>query len=273
MDLDFSDEQQQLRDAVRKWVDKEYSFERRRTIAKSGGFSRKVYRELATRGLCGLYAAESDGGLGMGPVEAMVVMEELGRGIVLEPISQTLIAGAVLSGYAPKALAGAHLAGIASGHSLVVLAHQERAARYRLAQCDATASAFGDSWKLSGTKSLVSIGDLADAFIVPATIDGVMALFLVDGRTDGVHTRGYGTLDGGRAAEVEFKNANAELITTDGLRALEHAVDVGIAANCAEAIGVLDQTMSITTEYMNTRKQFGVVISSFQALRHRLADM
>ena len=273
MDFDFSDDQLQLRDAVRKWVGKEYSFARRRTIVKSGGFSREVYRELAALGLCGLYVAESDGGLGMGPVEAMVVLEELGRGIVLEPITQALIAGAVLSVYAPRGLATAHLAGIANGDSLVVLAYQERAARYRLGLCAATASASGDGWTLSGIKSVVSIGDLADAFIVPATIDGVMALFLVRGRTDSVDTRGYGTLDGGRAAEVEFKNARAELITTDGLQALEHAVDVGIAATCAEAIGVLDQTMSITAEYMNTRKQFGVAISSFQALRHRAADM
>ncbi len=273
MDFDFSDEQLQLRDAVRKWVAKEYSFERRRMIIKTGGYSRDVYRELATLGLCGLYVAESDGGLGMGPVEAMVVLEEFGRGIVLEPITQALIAGAVLSVYAPRGLATAHLAGIANGDSLVVLAHQERDARYRLGLCSVTASASGDGWTLSGIKSLVSVGDLADTFIVPATIDGVMALFLVQRRTDGVHTRGYGTLDGGRAAEVEFKDASAELITTDGLRALEYAAEMGIAATCAEAIGVLDQTMSITTEYMNTRKQFGMAISSFQALRHRAADM
>ncbi len=200
-------------------------------------------------------------------------MEELGRGNVLEPVAHAVIAGTVLSGYAPMGSAAAHLAGIANGDSLVVLAHQERAARYRLGLCAATASASGDGWTLSGTKSVFSVGDPADTFIVPATIDGVMALFLVQGRTDGVHTRGYGTLDGGRAAEVEFKDARAELITTDGLRALEHAVDVGIAAICAEAIGVLDQTMAITTEYMNARKQFGVAISSFQVLRHRAADM
>jgi alkylation response protein AidB-like acyl-CoA dehydrogenase len=100
-----------------------------------------------------------------------------------------------------------------------------------------------------------------------------MALFLVRRDAAGVSSRGYGTQDGARAAEVTLQQAAAELITLDGLTALEHAVDIGIAATCAEAVGVMDKTLSLTTEYMNTRKQFGVVISSFQALRHRAADM
>ena len=273
MDFDFSDDQEQLRDAVRKWVDKGYSFERRRTIAKAGGFSRDAYRELADLGLCGLYVPESAGGLGMGPVEGMVVMEELGRGIVLEPLAQSLIAGAVLAGYASKTLAGDWLAGITGGASIVVLAYQERAARYRLDVCTTKATLNGESWTVAGAKSMVCIGDEADAFLVPASVDGQIALFLVKRQVAGVYTRGYGTLDGGRAAEVVFDNAAADLVTTDGLTALEHAIDIGIAATCAEAVGVMDKTLGITAQYMNMRKQFGVVISSFQALRHRAADM
>ncbi len=273
MDFDFSDDQEQLRDAVRKWVDKGYSFERRRATVKAGGFSRAVYGELAELGLCGLYIGEAHGGLGMGPIEGMVVMEELGRGIVLEPFAQALIAGGVLSGYAPAELQSQWLPGIASGEALVVLAQQERGARYHLDRCDATATAGGQGWSLKGAKSIVPAGDQADAFVVPAKIDDQIALFLVPRAAAGVTTRGYGTQDGARAAEVVFKNATASLITTDGLTALEHAVDIGIAASCAEAVGVMDKTMAITAEYMNTRKQFGVVISSFQALRHRAADM
>src|SRR6478672_6398210 len=109
MDFDFSDDQQQLRDAVRKWVDKGYDFERRRAILKAGGFDRGAYGELADLGLAGLYISEEHGGMGMGPVEGMVVMEELGRGIVLEPLAQTLIAGAVLNGYAPDSAKSAWL--------------------------------------------------------------------------------------------------------------------------------------------------------------------
>jgi alkylation response protein AidB-like acyl-CoA dehydrogenase len=273
MDFDFSDDQEQLRDAVRKWVDKAYDFERRRGIVKAGGFSRDAYTQLAELGLCGLYVPEAHDGMGMGPVEGMVVMEELGRGIVIEPLAQSLISGAVLAAYAPDAVKTAWLPKIASGEALVVLANQERAARYRLDVCEAKTTAAGNGWTVSATKSIVPAGDAADAFIVPALANGKIALFLVEGKAAGVSTRGYGTQDGGRAADVTLKDAPASLITLDGLAALEHAVDIGIAATCAEAVGVMDKTLAITVEYMNTRKQFGVAISSFQALRHRVADM
>lgn len=273
MDFDFSDDQEQLRDAVRKWVDKGYDFERRRALAEAGGFSREAYTELAELGLCGLYIAEDDGGMGMGPIEGMVVMEELGRGIVLEPLTQTLIASGVLSGYAPAELKAGWLPRIAEGVALVVLAQQERQARYRPDVCAAQATQTASGWTVSGTKNVVPAGDQADAFLVPATVNGKIALFLVERSATGVSARGYGTQDGGRAADVTFNNAPAQLISLDGLTALEHAIDIGIAATCAEAVGVMDKTLTATLDYMNTRKQFGVVIASFQALRHRVADM
>ena len=278
MDFDFTDDQEQLRDAVRKWVDKGYSFERRRAAVKAGGFARDAFREIAELGLCGLYIPEQYDGMGMSPVEGMVVMEELGRGIVLEPLSQSLIAGGVLSGYASDAVKSAWLPRIASGEALVVLAYQERAARYRLDVCAAKAVPALVGYTLSAIKSVVPAGDQADAFMVPALLDGQLALFLVERSASGVSTQGYGTQgygtqDGSRAAEVTLQNAPAVLITLDGLTALEHAVDIGIAAACAEAVGVMDKTLAITAEYMNTRKQFGVAISTFQALRHRAADM
>jgi len=277
MDFDFSDDQQQLRDAVHKWVEKGYGFERRRGIeaGKEGvaGFSRAAWNELAELGLCGLYIPEAEGGLGMGPVDGMVVMEELGRGIVLEPLAQSLIAGAVLSGYAGTSLKNAWLPRVAGGEALVVLAQQERKARYRLDICAATAAQAGGGWTVSGTKNVVPAGDQADAFLVPAMAGGKLALFLVERAAQGVSTRGYGTQDGGRAADVALDQAAAQLVTMEGLTALEHAVDIGIAALCAEAVGVMDQTLAATLEYLNTRKQFGVVIGSFQALRHRAADM
>ncbi len=273
MNFDFSDDQEQLRDAVRKWVDKGYSFERRRAIDKSGGFSREAYGELAELGLCGLYIPEAHDGLGMGPVEGMVVMEELGRGIVLEPLAQTLIAGGVLAGYAPAAVKAAWLPKIAHGEALVVLAYQERAGRYQLDICESKADIAPVGYALSATKHIVSVGDKADAFIVPAKLDGKIALFLVERSATGVTARGYGTQDGGRAAEVSLKDAPASLITLDGLNALQHAIDIGIAATCGEAVGLMDKMVAITVEYMNTRKQFGVTIASFQSLRHRMADV
>jgi alkylation response protein AidB-like acyl-CoA dehydrogenase len=273
MDFDFSDDQEQLRDAVRKWVDKGYDFDRRRAIVAAGGFDRAAYTELAELGLTGLYVSEEHGGMGMGPTEAMVAMEELGRGIVLEPLTQTLIASATLQTHAPAALQAAWLPRMAAGEAIVVLAHQERAARYQLNRCTAVASESGGVWTVSGTKSVVAVGDQADAFIVPAMAKGVLALFLVERSTSGVSTQGYLTQDGSRAAEVVLSQASAQLITLNGLSALEEAVDIGIACSCAEAVGVMDKTLAITVDYMNTRKQFGVVIASFQALRHRVADM
>jgi alkylation response protein AidB-like acyl-CoA dehydrogenase len=276
MNFDFTEDQEQLRDAVRKWVEKAYTFDRRRSIEKSGGFSTEAFTEIAELGLGGLYISEEDGGLGMGPVEGMVVMEELGRGIVLEPFAQTLICSGVLSGYAPAALKAAWLPKIAAGEALVVLAYQERAARYNLNVCAAKAiktDATINKYALTAIKSIVSVGDKADAFLVPAMLDGKMALFLVERTANGVSTAGYGTQNGGRAAELTLANAPAQLVTLDGLTALEHGVDIGIAATCAEAVGAMDKTVAITVEYMNTRKQFNAVLSSFQALRHRMADV
>ncbi|RKJ98859.1 acyl-CoA dehydrogenase family protein [Alicycliphilus denitrificans] len=273
MDFDFSDDQQSLRDAVRKWVDKGYAFERRRAIVAAGGFDRAAWGELAGLGLTALTVPEAHGGLGQGPIDAMVAMEELGRGIVLEPLAQAFIAAGVLSQHAPDAVQATWLPRIAGGEALVVLAHQERKARHRLDVCEAEAAKTPTGHALTATKSIVPAGDQADAFLVPAKLDGQIALFLVERNAGGVATRGYGTQDGSRAAEVRLDHAPATLVAADGLAALELAVDTGIAAACAYAVGVMEQTCAVTFDYLNQRRQFGVPIASFQALRHRAADM
>jgi alkylation response protein AidB-like acyl-CoA dehydrogenase len=277
MDFDFTEDQQALRDAVRRFVDKDYGFERRRQIERAGGFDRAAWEGLAGLGLTALAVPEAHGGLGFGAVEGMVVMEELGRGLVLEPLAQgALIAPAVLR-HAPDELQAAWLPRVAAGEALVVLAHQEARSRYRLNQV-ATRAVDG---KLTGVKSLVPAGDVADAFIVPARVAGTddaphgVALYLVERSAAGVHTRPYSLYDGSRAAEVHFKDTPAQLIAgpDQGLALLELAADIGIAAQAAEAVGAMERYLEMTADYLNTRKQFGVAIASFQALRHRTADV
>ena len=281
MDFDFSDDQEMLRDSVRKWVAKAYSFERRRGIVKQGGYSKESWKDLADLGLLGLQVPEAQGGLGLGPVDAMVVMEELGRGIVLEPYAAVALVATHLLGAGHAPSAELWLQGIAEGKELVVLAHQERAARYRLAHVEATAKNVGGTWQLTGLKSVVPAGAHAGAFIVPARVSGALddpagiALFLVSKGEKGVSVRGYPTQDGACAADLTLTGADAIELLAAGpaFAALEQAIDIGIAALCAEAVGAMDKLVAITVEYMNVRKQFGVAIATFQALRHRMADV
>jgi len=281
MDFDFNDDQEMLRDTVRKWVEKAYTFERRREIVKAGGFSKEAWANLAELGLTGLYVPEAQGGMGFGPVDAMVVMEELGRGIVMEPYAAVaLVATSLLTaGQAPSA--ALWLQGIAEGKERVVLAHQERKARYQLAHVETTAKNVGGTWQLNGAKTVVPAGAHAGAFIVPARVSGAVddaagiALFLVSRGEAGVKVSGYPTQDGACAADLTLTDAAAiELLSAGAaFAALEHAIDIGIAALCAEAVGAMDKLVAVTVEYMNTRKQFGVTIATFQALKHRIADV
>ena len=297
MDFDFNDDQEQLRDAVCKWVSKDFDFERRRGIVKAGGpqggYSKEVWQSLADLGLLGLAVPGDHGGMDMGPVEAMVVMEELGRGLVLAPYAAVALMGvAVLRDHGPSAVQAQWLPRIAEGRARLALAYQERKARYRLDHVTTTAQAQGETWVLNGSKSLVPVGDLddgvAEAYIVSARVTGAVddhagiGLFLVERGAPGVRVQPYPTQDGSRAAEVTLTQSASTLVVPalsqgahplGGHAALEHATDIGIAALCAEAVGAMEQLLAITVDYLNTRRQFGVVIGSFQALRHRVADM
>ncbi len=279
MNFDFTDDQASLRDAVSRWVEKGFSFSRRHGLAKAGGKTREVYAELAELGLTGLAVPEAHGGMGFGPIEAMVVMEELGRGLVNAPYAAGALIAPTLLSAAPAEVQATWLPKIASADALVVLAHQERAARYRLHHVTTRAAAAGTNHTITGAKSVVPAGDEADAFIVPARLSGAdgdaagIGLFLVERGASGVAVRGYPTQDGARAAELTLTATPATLITADGGALLEQGVDVGIAALCAEAVGLMDKLVAITVDYMNTRKQFGATLASFQALRHRVADV
>ncbi len=281
MDFDFSDDQEMLRDTVHKWVEKSYDFERRRGIVKSGGFSRESWQGLADLGVLGLAVPEAQGGMGFGPVDAMVVIEELGRGLVLEPFAAvSLMATRLLvASHAPSA--SLWLQGIAQGKEIVAPALEERHSRYRLGHVETRAEHSSGTWRLTGTKTVVPAGGQAGAFVVSARTSGAVgdpngvALFLVSRGEGGASVKPYPTQDGASAADLVLDGASGiELLPAgEAMLALEHAVDIGIAAICAEAVGAMEKLIALTVEYMNTRKQFGVAIASFQALRHRIADV
>lgn len=285
MDFNFNDDQVMLRDTVRRFVDKEYGFEARRAIVKAGGFSAAVWKQFADLGLLALPLPEDAGGMAGGPVDVMVVMEELGRGIVLEPFAPVVVvAGGLLRDAGSAAQRDAWLPGIAAGEAKVVLAHTERHARYAARYVETRAEKNGAGYVLSGAKGVVPAGGVADAFIVVARTSGAVdsadgvSLFLVPRDAAGLAVRTYRTQDGAGAAELALKGVKlgADALVGaegEGLALLERALDQGTAALCAEAVGAMERLLDLTVDYLKTRKQFGVPIGSFQALQHRAVDM
>jgi alkylation response protein AidB-like acyl-CoA dehydrogenase len=282
MDFEFSSDQEMLRDSVRKWVQKVYTFDHYRSTVKHGGFSQDHWTALSELGLMGLAVPEEFDGLGMGPLEAMIVSEELGRGLVCEPwANSSLSAVSILRDNAIREIQTQYLPKIADGSARIAVAFVERAARYELGHVTTTATKVNGQWQVSGIKSVVAMGDQADFVIVAAkaldasdaTNKSPISLYMVDTKASGVSNRSYCIQDGSRAGEFTFTNAPAQLIIEDGLSALERAADISVAAACARAVGAMDQLMALTIDYMNTRKQFGAAIGSFQALRHRIADV
>ena len=286
MDFDFSEEQRMLDETVRRLVKDEYDFEKRKTYLRSPrGFSKELWSRYAEIGLLGLPFPESEGGFGGSAVETMIVMENFGRGLVLEPYLATVVlGGGIIIGSGSAAQKKAILPEIAQGKLMLAFAHGERQARYGLSDVETRARKDGLGYVLSGAKSVVLHGESADRLVVSARSSGGpreakgITLFLVDATAKGVERRAYPTIDGLRAAEVTLDEvsvgADAVLGKVDGgYPVIEHAVDRAIAALAAESVGIMDTLNSITLDYLKTRKQFGVPIGSFQALQHRMAEM
>ncbi len=286
MDFIFSEEQQQLRDSLHRYISREYGFEARKAIMSSkSGYSEKVWAQFADMGLLGAAFAEAHGGFGGSAVDTMLIMTELGRGIVIEPYFSTVVLGGGLVDLAgSEAQKQAVLPEVVQGKRLLAAALGEPDSRYELNCVETTAKRDGAGYVLNGHKAVVLHGESANQLIVSARTAGSardakgISLFLVDAKTAGVQVQGYRTIDGMRAAEIKLANvkvgADSVLGQVDqALPLLERAADFAVSALCAEAVGAMEALNAATFEYLKTRQQFGRPIGSFQALQHRAVDM
>lgn len=294
MNFDFTEEQNLLRSALQAFLQDHYTFEARRAaIVSDAGWRRDVWRALASDlGLLSVTLPERMGGFGGGAVERMIVMEELGSALFVEPFLETCVmASGVLTRVGGSA-ADALIADIAAGEAVVACAwledgtgHRLGGSGYRLSNVATRAHRqAGGSWRLDGRKTVVMAAPWAWKLLVSARTSGAagdatgISLFVVDKAATGVSTIDYATIDGRRASDVVFENVELPadaLLGNDGdaLPMLEQIVDEAIAAICAEGVGVLKKMHADTSDYMRQRRQFGQPLASFQALQHRMVDM
>ncbi|MDZ7670692.1 MAG: acyl-CoA dehydrogenase [Gammaproteobacteria bacterium] len=286
MDFTLTDEQTLLQDSVARFVQNDYSFEaRQKLVAGDPGYSPDNWRQFAELGWLGVPFAEEDGGFGGGAVESMLMLEQFGKGLVVEPFLPTVVlAGGALKIAGSAEQKAAYLSGIIDGSVQAALAFAEPQGRYNLADLTTTARSEGDGWLLDGYKAVVLNGPSADLLVVSARTSGQqrdrdgVSLFLVPADADGIERRDYPTVDGLRAAEITFSGvslgADALLGEADqGLAVLEQVIDEGILAVGAEAVGAMEVLYKATVEYCKTREQFGQPIGKFQVLQHRMVDM
>jgi alkylation response protein AidB-like acyl-CoA dehydrogenase len=279
MHFELKEEQRQLADALRRWIERDYTFDVRRTIVHSDtGTSQEAWNTLVELGLTALPVPEAQGGFAGTAADMFVVMQELARGLVVEPYFATMLGARFLQ------LAGGQddmLARVAAGELKLACALGEAQARHDLADVATKASGPPDAAAVSGVKTVVLHGGQADAFIVSARSHGEqrdrdgISLFVVDADTSGLVIHDVRTIDGQRAAIVTFDHAPATPLGTIGAGwdVLEAATDYGAALLCGEAVGAMDALFAATLDYLKTRQQFGGPIGKFQALQHRMADM
>ena len=286
MDFDLSEEQRLLKESVDGLLTDSYDFDQRKKyMAEKGGWSKTLWGKLAEQGLLGLPFSEEDGGIGVGGVETMIVMEALGKALVLEPYLATVILGGGFLRHGGSAeQKAAYIPGIIDGSKTFAFAQLEKNSRYDLGDVATSAKKKGDGWVIDGEKFVVLNGETADMLIVTARTRGGqrdangVGVFLVPGNAKGIAKKGYPTQDGLHAADISFTGVEvgADAVIGDpenGLALIERVVDDARIALCAEAVGVMDESLKSTVEYLKTRTQFGVPIGSFQVLQHRAADM
>ncbi len=285
MNFDFTEEQGMLRDSVARFVQDQYDFDtRNQVVAAEEGFSRENWQTFAELGWLSIPFAEEDGGYGGGPIDTMVVMEELGRGLVAEPFMATvLLFGGLIQKAGNAAQREAWLGRVIGGEVQGAFAFLERQSRFELADVATTARADGDGFVIDGEKTVVFNGAAADALVVAARTSGEqtdeagISLFIVDANADGISRTSYRMMDGQVVANIRLDNvkvgADALLGEQDGGYAtIESVTNATTLALCAEALGIMSWLNATTMEYARTREQFGVAIGSFQALQHRMVE-
>ena len=279
MEFSYDDEQNGLREAVSGLLARAYadSEQRRRVVATDPGFDEKTWGRLAEMGVLGLPFAESDGGMGAGPVEVSIVAEEIGRVLAPEPfVEAVVLAGGLVSDLGTDAQRAEVLGALAEGTLVPAFAHTEIGSRWQPGARSVTATEDGGSWRLTGVKEPVPHGARADVLVVSAVAGGATRLFLVQGDAEGLTRSGYRNHDGTRSARVEFAGTPAQPLgdaTGDQTAAIEKAMARARVAYGHEALGAMETALTTTAEYLRTRKQFGVTLNKFQALTFRAADM
>lgn len=283
MDFDLSDEQRMLAESARRYVRERCSLEDKRALSRTAdGFSRERWADFAAMGWLALPVPEAQGGLGGGPADMALLMEELGRGLVNEPlVDSNLLCGALLAHPRAQGRAAALLEGMVAGKTIATLAHMEGGDRSEYeAHVTTTARRSDNGWRLAGGKHLVRHGHGASCWLVTARVDGSdsLALFAVDRQAVGVALNSHLTIDGTRSADACLNDvavdADALLLAPERVTtALEDALDRALLAHCAAAIGSMEAVMAMTAEYLKTRVQYGQPLARFQALQHRIAEM
>ncbi|MEL6446943.1 MAG: acyl-CoA dehydrogenase family protein [Pseudomonadota bacterium] len=286
MDFSINEDQSMLQDSVARFIQDEYDFDSRQEAAATDtGFSADRWREFAELGWTAVPFSEEDGGLDGGAVELMLLMEQFGRGLVVEPYLPCIImAGGVLKRLATQDQKAAWLADIIGGEKLAALAYAEPQARYDLNDVAVTASADGDGYVLNGHKTVVLNGGSAETLIVSARTSGErqdadgISLFVVDASSAGIKRKAYPTVDARQAAEIHLEQVRVgadQLLGAagEGFATLKAVIDDATIAVCAEAVGIMQVLNYKTLEYSKQRVQFGVPIASFQALQHRMVEM
>jgi alkylation response protein AidB-like acyl-CoA dehydrogenase len=279
MKLAFTEEQTQLRDSLRRFLSASYTLERRRAMLRAGsGCDAAIWRQFAELGILGLVIPESLGGLGGNAFDVQVVMEEFGRALVLEPYLPTALVGAGILARAGSPAQQQLLRSVAAGEVRLAFAQGERDSRWQLDAVTTRAVSEAGHWVLDGHKAMVTDGAGAHYLVTSARTPSGISLFLLPGSSQGMTRTALTTHDGSSVAEIGLDRVRLPadaLIGSDGggLALIEAASEVAIAALCAEAVGAMDALLSLTLEYVRTRRQFGVPIGTFQALQHRMADM